>query len=91
MLKTKGYGVFHGKEELRMLLEHDVSFGNMDRVVDSSLRGMTIGKLEVVIDLHHVDGFQVWNMQSHRFSIIKKFDFFQLQPTNRNLGRSISM
>ena len=45
MLKAKGYGMFHTKEELRMLLEHDFSFNNMDRIVDSSLRRMTIGEL----------------------------------------------
>ena len=36
MLKAKGYGVFHGKEELRVHLEHDFLFGNVDRIYESS-------------------------------------------------------
>jgi hypothetical protein len=58
MFNTKGYGVFHVQKIVtNAWLGEDSSFCNMDRVVDSSLGGMTVGKLEVVIDLHHVDRF----------------------------------
>jgi len=63
----------------------------VDGVVDSSLRGMTVGKLEVVIDLHHVDGLQVGHVEGHGIAVGQELHPFDLQPLNGYLGRAVCM